>query len=95
MEKELRTLRKQQASGALGWIPVSVRLPEEMIDPDTGEFMEYLVTDQYEEGANIQRLQFGHGHWLMNDVIMDEHVTAWMPLPKPYEKEKNNAENED
>lgn len=56
------------------WIPVTERLPEE--DGD------YLVTTSSLYGATkyVTTRDFSEGRW-----TYDSAVTAWMPLPKPYE----------
>lgn len=72
------------------WIPVTERLP------NVGDT--YIVTIEYKgefEGVDAADFVFtGDGYidgkWdTLNDWIEDKtefyHVTAWMPLPKPYE----------
>lgn len=56
------------------WIPVTERLPEER-----GEYLITTTDGQVDKCFFIgkgERYFFG----------MHEYVTAWMPLPKPYEK---------
>ena len=66
------------------WIPVSERLPEEDVD--------VLITYKY-SGKKIVTTAYklpNNGWMFDNDGwIPDEVVTAWMPLPEPY-----NAESE-
>lgn len=67
------------------WIPCSERLPEK-----TGY---YLVCDSIAKFDNIRGRQdvskyvIGRhgGHWY--GAISREHITHWMPLPEPPEKE--------
>lgn len=72
------------------WIPVSERLPEGKTDSHTNDFEIVLCTTIWED---VRPYKFGKpiGHekshfWHIGE-IMDEYVIAWMPLPKPYEKE--------
>lgn len=71
-----------------GWIPVSMRLPEEnetvIASTKYGVYPEVRYTEEYgwewayEAGAN---------YW--KEL---EYVTAWMPLPKPYKAESEGTE---
>lgn len=69
------------------WIPVRERLPEEKIDPNTQDFEEVLCTTTW--GA-VRVCKFGKpigyntAHFWHGSGIMDEYITAWRPLPKPY-----------
>lgn len=77
------------------WIPCSERLPE---DGDT-----YLVTIEYNgevigvDAASYSPVEgYIDKHWdTFNDWKEDEdscyHVSAWMPLPKPYKAESRNV----
>ena len=75
--KELKQLKEQTR-----WIPRSERLPE------TGTYI--FVSD----GGEVAIAYFGkdnrfRDHW--GDKMKD--ISAWMPLPKPYESEEENAIN--
>lgn len=61
-----------------GWIPVSERLPEK------GSFA--LVTDF---GEVEEAYYDSDGHWWQVWGDRLKNVTAWMPLPEPYEEAKN------
>ena len=67
------------------WIPVEESLPKE-----NGY---YLITAPscMDKKMTTMELYFNDGEWLidMDDAtfMYKEFVTAWMPLPKPYEKE--------
>ena len=62
------------------WIPVSERLPKEM--------GLYLVTLEYKEhGKSVTTLWY-HGKQIGWDFRVADVVIAWMPLPKPYEGDK-------
>ncbi len=56
------------------WIPCSERLPEE-----DGR---YLCVFQ---GMSVETCWFERGHFRIYGEIKDKLITAWMPLPKPYE----------
>lgn len=66
------------------WIPCSERLPEEKTNPITKNFYEYQVTFRNDDVIDIRHYKFGRGHWWNGPNIMDEYVTAWKPLPEPY-----------
>lgn len=66
------------------WIPCSVRLPEERINPVTNDFYEYQVTYRSDDVTDIRHYKFGRGHWWNGPGTMDKCVTAWKPLPEPY-----------
>lgn len=56
------------------WIPVTERLPKEIGD--------YIVTKIDDENVKVIGLcYFSFWGWTTN-----KEVTAWMPLPKPYEE---------
>jgi len=59
------------------WIPCSERLPEE-----DGR---YLCDWQ---GMRVGTCYFHNGHFRIYGDIKDKYVTAWQPLPKPYEVEE-------
>lgn len=69
------------------WIPVTERLPEEKINPITSDFYVYPVTMKFDYFYDIRYYTFGLGHWWHGSAIMDEYVTAWMPLLEPYKAE--------
>lgn len=67
-----------------GWIPCSERLPRK-----NGT---YLVTFEWtgktgNKYIEIEGIDFERGRWSCHDY---EKVTAWMPLPDPYESEEEN-----
>ena len=69
-----------------GWIPCSERLPSK-----SGT---YLVTYEWvgQSGTKyteIEVIDFERGRW-SDHTRHYEKVTAWMPLPKPYEEVKEN-----
>ncbi len=70
------------------WIPVSERLPEEKINPVTQDYYEYQCTFRLGKVYDVRSYKFGRGHWWHGPGIMDEYVTAWLPLPKPWEGKK-------
>ena len=61
------------------WIPVSERLPEDMLE-------RVLVTTDCDTPVGNQRIdtdRYRHGRW----VRYGDHVTHWMPLPEPPKEE--------
>lgn len=61
------------------WIPVAAELPEE------GQMV--LVTTKTQKGIkSINRAYQSGGFWHGSGSMA--HVTAWMPLPEPYEEEE-------
>lgn len=84
-EHEEWNLKKETIESALNhvdkytireWIPVSERLPKE-----DGR---YLCDWQ---GMRVGTCYFHKGHFRVYGDIKDKYVTAWMPLPKPYEED--------
>lgn len=71
------------------WIPItSGRLPEEKINPLTGDYCEYECTADFgEAGIDIRYYKFGRGHWYVNGDCLDKYVTAWRVRPEPWKKE--------
>ena len=62
-----------------GWIPVSVRLPEE----------NYAVLVWCPERKNIYCAYLEEGQWWIFGAYFEKvklEVIAWMPLPKPFKK---------
>ena len=56
------------------WIPCSERLPERR--------KHYIVTDF----GSVEEAYYNcDGHWFSVDGNKLKDVTAWMPLPKPYD----------
>lgn len=70
-----------------GWISCDERLPEEKINPITQDYYEYPVTAKFGEISDVRYYKFGDGHWWHFAQIMDERVIAWLPTPKPYDKD--------
>ncbi len=66
------------------WISVKDRLPKEQTSPITRDFYEYPITFQDSDVRDVRYYKFGNGHWWHGPEVMDEYVTAWMPIPKPY-----------
>ena len=67
------------------WIPCSERLPEEIMNPITQDYYEYLCTADFGYAIDTRAYKFGGGHWWHGAGIVDNYVIAWMPLPEPYE----------
>lgn len=72
------------------WIPVSERLPEERINPNTKDF-EYVLCSTI--WGDVRAYKFGKligenkAHFWLCGGIMDKYITAWQPLPEPYKEE--------
>lgn len=71
------------------WSPVSERLPNERINPNTMDF-EYVLCSTIWNDVRAYKYgkPIGHdkAHFWYGDGIMDEYVTAWQPLPEPYKE---------
>ena len=64
------------------WIPVTVRVPE------TDEMM--LVSCRSKKGvSSVNRAYYADGTWHGSGSMSG--VTAWMPLPAPYQEEVRNG----
>ena len=69
------------------WIPVSERLPEEKINPNTQDFEEVLCSTTF---GDVRAYRFGtpcgwkKPHFWHGPGMMYEYVLAWMPKPEPY-----------
>lgn len=69
----------------LQWIPVSERLPE-----DSGEYFVTVIDEDEETYKHVGIAWYAHpkdydveeGDW--RELMIDEKVIAWMPLPKPF-----------
>lgn len=77
----LNTTEKQLNNG---WIPVSVRLPEESIDGITDDYVSYNVSLKFEHAECTRTYKFGGGKWWNSGKDMSKYVTAWQPLPEPF-----------
>lgn len=66
------------------WIPCSILLPEEKINPVTDDFFEYQVTYKSDGVTDIRHYKFGRGHWWNGGGTVDEYVIAWKERPEPY-----------
>lgn len=71
------------------WVPVSEKLPEEKINPNTNDFVEVLCSTVF---GNVRVYKYGKpmgyskAHFWDWGEIMDEYVKAWQPLPEPYKE---------
>ena len=71
------------------WVPVSERLPEEKINPNTNDFVEVLCSTVF---GNVRVYKYGKpmgyskAHFWDWGEIMDEYIIAWQPLPEPYKE---------
>lgn len=68
-----------------GWIPIEKRLPNDGVNPITGDAYVYPVTVKLGEITDIRFYSFNRGHWYnQGPVEMDNFVIAWMPRPEPF-----------
>lgn len=85
--EEIERLKEQHR-----WIPVEERLPEE----DTIVLL--TVSGLYSCITFSDAIELGNlcsdGEWFIEGYPDwdDPNVTAWMPLPEPYQKERNSNE---
>lgn len=71
------------------WIPCSERKPPDEIDPYTMDYKLYVCSCVFGVSKDVRTYKYGNGHFWNGPGIMDEYVVAWMPLPKPWEGDKN------
>ena len=64
------------------WIPCSERLPEK-----DGEYLAQRSGDLWVDMCVAYFNHHGGNYWVDNDGFILKGICAWMPLPKPYEKE--------
>lgn len=80
------------AEAVQGWIPCSERLPsaEDMYQPPEQRYLCQLEAYGERKFCVLSRLKGAVSpFWDWYGVaVHDSEVTAWMPLPKPYRKEK-------
>lgn len=72
------------------WIPVTERLPEEKINPNTRDFEYVLCTTIW---GDVRPFKYGapigstESHFWNGAGYVDAYVTHWMPLPEPPKEE--------
>lgn len=67
------------------WIPVSERLPEDIVNPITRDAYVYPVTVDLGKVTDIRYYSFCRGHWYnQGSRDVDSLVLAWLPFPEPY-----------
>ena len=72
----------------LRWIPVTERLPEEQINPNTQDFEYVLCATIW---GDVRPFKYGtpigqkEAHFWNGAGYVDTYVTHWMPLPEPPE----------
>lgn len=60
-----------------GWIPVGEKLPEESLNS-------VLCWDEYRKRCCFA--QYLGGRWILGNDVDSVKITAWQPLPEPYQK---------
>lgn len=71
------------------WVPVSEKLPKE--NEYIGDVCKYyLIQDEY---GDMHVAHLSNVGWIPMDSLkaIGNEVTAWMPLPEPYSKEKEET----
>ena len=72
------------------WIPVTERLPEEQINPNTQDFEYVLCVTIW---GDVRPFKYGtpigqkEAHFWNGAGYVDAYVTHWMPLPTPPKEE--------
>lgn len=67
------------------WIPVTERLPKDIVNPITRDAYVYPVTVDLGGITDIRYYSFCRGHWYnQGPKEMDELVIAWQARPEPY-----------
>lgn len=72
----------KMGKSAKEWISVKDKLPETKINRFTRDFEYVLCFCHWEEGKDVRPIQYGKNHFLQEGMIVDEHVSHWMPLPE-------------
>ena len=68
-----------------GWIPVTERLPEDIVNPITRDAYVYPVTVNLGGVTDTRYYSFCRGHWYnQGPKEMDALVIAWQARPEPY-----------
>lgn len=83
---ELAKLPAEEDRPAFRWIPISERKPEE------GRTV--LASMKSGEVTMGRRFDDDPGDWYLgyeSEYASEEEVTAWAPLPEPYEEEQDDA----
>ena len=82
--KKLAAYEYAEEQGRYGkWIPVSERLPEESLNSVIG-------WDTYRNRCCF--VQYFGGRFVLGDDIYSVNVTAWMPLPEPYQGSESHKQ---
>ena len=90
-ERREDTDRQDAVSAADGWIPVSVKLPEESENPVTKDYNYYMCTYHDGDVYDVRPYKYGSGHFWNGPGIVDDHVTAWQERPAPYKGKKESV----
>ena len=82
--------RKQMCElpSAQRWIPVSERLPFSEYGESDAVLATYRSRQWQDDYRWIKRLYYNGGVWCYpTGEVYEDIVTAWMPLPEPYQEE--------
>lgn len=88
MKREIE--RMVVSSNKPRWIPVTERLPEERINPNTRDFEYVLCVTIW---GDVRPFKYGtpigqkEAHFWNGAGYVDAYVTHWMPLPEPPREE--------
>lgn len=84
IEDVIRIIKKH-ISRKFDWIPVSERLPEDVVNPITRDAYVYPVTVDLDGVTDTRYYSFCRGHWYnQGPKEMDDLVIAWKERPEPY-----------
>ncbi|MBO5155294.1 MAG: DUF551 domain-containing protein [Eubacterium sp.] len=85
VKKSIGIINQEESVYNNGWIPCSERWPENPHVTEYEEYPEYIV--MIEGGDEPTTLQYaGDGKWFEQSDDSWYKVTAWQPLPAPYQQ---------
>lgn len=82
LQKEIQKSLDRDFNKKGKWIPCSERLPEESLNSVLG-------WDEYRDRCCF--VQYLNGKWVLGNDIESVKITAWQPLPEPYQESCNEG----